>query len=438
MNERTASPRVALSVATTIFFMWGFITVLNDVLIPHLKSVFTLNYAQVMLVQFIFFGAYFVMSLPAGKVIARVGYRAGIMIGLVVTGVGALLFIPAARSVSYALFLGAFFVLASGITLLQVAANPYVSLMGEPRYASSRLNLAQALNSLGTTIAPAFGGALILSGVVLGSAELARLAPAELLAYRSQQAALVTGPYIGVAATLFVLAFVVWLFRLPPLTEATERADAQHHRFSDVLGYRHVRLGVVAIFLYVGAEVAIGSFMINYLSMAQIGGISEASAAGYVSLYWGGAMVGRFVGSLLMRRLDPRRLLGLFACIAALLVLTTMLGRGQVAFWSVVAIGLFNSIMFPTIFTLGIERMGAMTDKASSLLIMAIVGGALVPLLQGVLADRIGVQHAFVLPLACYAFIVYYGFAGSRIRGDTPMPAAAPLPVAAALPGRQP
>ncbi|MEO7430943.1 MAG: L-fucose:H+ symporter permease [Dokdonella sp.] len=416
MTDRTASPRVALAVTTTLFFMWGFITVLNDVLIPHLKSVFTLNYTQAMLVQLIFFGAYFVMSLPAGKVIERVGYRNGIMIGLAVTGVGALLFIPAAQTVSYAMFLGAFFVLASGITLLQVAANPYVSLLGDPRYASSRLNLAQALNSLGTTLAPKLGGVLILSATVLGAAELAQLAPAEQLAYRAQQAALVTGPYIAVAATLFVLAFVVWMFRLPPLTEATASADAHKHRFSDVLRHRHLRLGVVAIFLYVGAEVSIGSFMINYLSMASIGNVSEATAAGYVSLYWGGAMIGRFVGFALMRTLDPRRLLGGCAALAALLVACTMVAQGNVALWSVVAIGLFNSIMFPTIFTVAIEGMGTMTDKASSLLIMAIVGGAIVPVLQGALADHIGLQHAFVLPLLCYVFIVYYGFAGSLVR----------------------
>lgn len=425
MNDRTASPRTALIVATTLFFMWGFITVLNDVLIPHLKSVFALNYAQAMLVQFIFFGAYFVMSLPAGKVVALAGYRGGIVVGLGVTGMGALLFIPAAQWVSYPLFLFAFFVLASGITLLQVAANPYVCLLGEPRLASSRLNLAQALNSLGTTIAPALGGALILSGAVLGASELAQLAPAELSAYRGGQAALVTGPYIGIAITLFALAILVWLFRLPALTEATARADAGRHRFADVLGFRHVRLGVVAIFLYVGAEVSIGSFLINYLSMPTIGNISESTAAGYVSMYWGGAMLGRFAGFVLLRQLDPGRLLGAFASIAAVLVAVTMSSEGSIAVWSVVAIGLFNSIMFPNIFTLGIARMGAMTDKASSLLIMAIVGGAAVPLLQGLLADRIGVQHAFVLPLLCYLFIIFYGFRGSRIADDSPVPGAA-------------
>jgi len=414
MSTRTASPRVALGVVTTIFFMWGFITVLNDVLIPHLKSVFTLDYAQVMLVQFTFFGAYFVMSLPSGKVVSRIGYRLAIIAGLCVTGIGALLFIPAAQAQSYALFLFAFFVLASGITLLQVAANPYVSMLGEPRLASSRLNLAQALNSLGTTLAPKIGGLLILSTAVLGAAELAKLTPAQQLAYKLQQAQMVQAPYLGIALVLFALAAMVWLFRLPPVIN-TQEADDAHHRFADALKHRRVWLGMLAIFVYVGAEVSIGSFMINYLSLPQIGAMSQARAAGFVSLYWGGAMVGRFIGSALLTRVDTRRLLAVFATVAGALVLTTMLGTGHVAMWSVIAIGLFNSVMFPNIFTLGIEKFGALTGKVSSLLVMAIVGGAVVPLLQGVLADHVGVQHAFVLPLACYAYIVFYGLRGSRV-----------------------
>jgi FHS family L-fucose permease-like MFS transporter len=438
MSTRTASPRVALGVVTTIFFMWGFITVLNDVLIPHLKSVFTLDYAQVMLVQFTFFGAYFVMSLPSGKVVSRIGYRLSIIAGLCVTGVGALLFIPAAEAQSYALFLLAFFVLASGITLLQVAANPYVSMLGEARLASSRLNLAQALNSLGTTLAPKIGGLLILSTAVLGAAELAKLSPAQQVAYRLQQAHMVQGPYLGIALVLFALAVVVWLFHLPPVINVREADDA-HHRFADALKHGRVWFGMAAIFLYVGAEVSIGSFMINYLSLPQIGDMSEARAAGFVSLYWGGAMVGRFVGwfvqdstevpwllqsrlapmrtlgRLLLMRVEARRLLCFNAVVAGLLVLTTMLTHGNLAMWSVVAIGLFNSVMFPNIFTLGIEKFGALTGKVSSLLVMAIVGGAVIPLAQGALADHIGVQHAFVLPLACYAYIVFYGLRGSRV-----------------------
>ncbi len=414
MNDtRVAGNRTALTVATTIFFMWGLITSLNDVLIPHLKSMFTLNYAEVMLVQSTFFGAYFIMSLPSGKVVAHFGYRASIIAGLIVTGIGALLFLPAAQVQSYPLFLSAFFVLASGITLLQVAANPYVSLLGSARLASSRLNLAQALNSLGTTIGPKFGGLLILSTAVLGAADLVKLSPTAQTAYRLQQAHSVQGPYIGIAIVLFVLAVVVWLFRLPQL-ENTAVADDSHHRFVDALKLPRVWFGMLAIFVYVGAEVSIGSFMINYLALPGIGHMTEARAAGYVSLYWGGAMVGRFIGSALLTRIDTRKLLAFNAVVAVLLVATTMLAHGNVAVASVVAIGLFNSIMFPNIFTLGIEDCGPLTGKVSSLLVMAIVGGAVIPWLQGALADHVGVHHAFVLPMLCYLYIIFYGLKGSR------------------------
>lgn len=412
-TERVSSNRVAMTVMATIFFMWGFITVLNDVLIPHLKTVFTLNYAQVMLVQFTFFGAYFLMSLPSGKVLSHYGYRASIIVGLIVTGIGALLFLPAAQARSYGLFLFAFFVLASGITLLQVAANPYVSLLGPPRLASSRLNLVQALNSLGTMLAPTFGGLLILSASVLGAAQLAKLSPAAQTAYKLQQAHSVQGPYVGIAIVLFVLAVVVWLFHLPRLEGAAE--DDPQHRFADALKLRRVWLGMLAIFVYVGAEVSIGSFMINYLSLPEIGHMPEARAAFFVSLYWGGAMVGRFIGSALLTRIDTRKLLAFNAAVAALLVIATMLTFGHVAVATVVAIGLFNSVMFPNIFTLGIEDFGPLTSKVSSLLVMAIVGGAIIPLAQGAIADSIGVHHAYVLPLVCYLYIIYYGLRGSRV-----------------------
>lgn len=410
----TTSDRVAMTVVTSIFFMWGFITVLNDVLIPHLKSMFALDYRQAMLVQFTFFGAYFLLSLPSGKVVSHFGYRTSIIVGLIVTGIGALLFLPAAALQSYALFLFAFFVLAGGITLLQVAANPYVSLLGPPRLASSRLNLAQALNSLGTALAPKLGGLVVLSGATLGALELARLSPVAQALYKQQQAQLVQIPYLGIALVLFALAVVVWLFHLPQ-PEDTAAADDSHHRFADALVHRRVWFGMLAIFLYVGAEVSIGSFMINYLSLPQIGDMSQARAAGYVSLYWGGAMIGRFVGSALLTRIDTRKLLAAFAGVAALLVLTTMTTRGAIALWSIVAIGLFNSVMFPNIFTLGIEKFEALTGKVSSLLVMAIVGGAVIPFAQGALADRFGVQPAFALPLFCYLYIIFYGLKGSRV-----------------------
>ncbi|MBB5359058.1 FHS family L-fucose permease-like MFS transporter [Rhodanobacter sp. ANJX3] len=415
-NRYTDYP-MALGVLTTIFFMWGFLTCLNDILIPHLKSIFQLNYAQAILVQFTFFGAYFLMALPSGKLVAALGYKKGIVAGLAIAGIGALGFWPAAALHSYNAFLGALFVLATGITVLQVAANPYVALLGPERTSSSRLTLAQALNSLGTTLAPLFGGLLILSNVVKTPDELAKLAPAQQLIYQTQQAQAVQMPYVGLAIVLFLLAVFVWLFRLPTLEETTEKPGATtKHTLMEALRHPHVLFGVLGIFFYVGAEVSIGSFLVNYLAMPDIGHMSEQQATHYVSLYWGGAMVGRFIGSALMAKVLPRTLLSIFAAINALLVLTTMLTSGDMAVYSIVAIGLFNSIMFPTIFALGIERLGTLTSKASSLLIMAIVGGALIPYVQGVFADHIGLQHAFFLPLLCYAYILFYGVSGSKVR----------------------
>lgn len=409
---------VALAVTTTIFFLWGFLTSLNDVLIPHFKSVFELDYTRSMLIQFAFFGAYFVMSMPAGRIVDRLGYKRGIVLGLVVAGLGALLFLPAAQVQSYGLFLAALFVLASGITLLQVAANPYVSLLGDEAHASSRLTLAQALNSLGHTLGPAIGGLLILSVAVLGADALARLTPAELDAYRDAQAAAVQWPYLALALALFALAAFVYLFRLPQLAGAGHGRSTDTHTVADALRHRSLRLAAVGIFLYVGAEVAIGSFLINYLSLPQIGNLSESSAANYVSYYWGGAMLGRFAGAALLRHVEPPRLLALFAAIAALLLLATMAGSGMFAVVSVVAIGLVNSVMFPTLFTLGIRGLGPLTARGSSVLVMAIVGGAIVPLLMGMLADRVGPQLAFALPLLCYGYLVWYGWHARRAAPD--------------------
>lgn len=413
--QPASTNRLALVVVTSIFFMWGFLTCLNDILIPHLKAAFELNYARAMLIQFTFFGAYFLMSLPAGWVVGKLGYKYGIVVGLAIAGIGAALFWPAAEMHSYNVFLGALFVLATGITLLQVAANPYVALLGPERTASSRLTLAQALNSLGTAIAPIFGGMLILAAAPKTAAQLSAMPVAEALAYRSMEAQSVQLPYLVLAGLLFLLAIIIWLFRLPAIRASADAKDGQHHGLFEPLRYRHVLLGVLGIFFYVGAEVSIGSFLVNYLSQPDIGAMTEQSATTYVSAYWTGAMVGRFIGSALMLRVDPGKLLGIFAAIVVGLLLITMTTTGMTAVYSVVAIGLFNSIMFPTIFTLGVARLGPMTNKASSLLIMAIVGGAVVPLAMGFLADGIGVQHAFLLPALCYLFILYYGLRGSRV-----------------------
>ncbi len=413
MGRANLSSGAAIAVLSVIFFTWGGLTSLNDVLIPHLKAVFEMNYAQTMLIQFTFFSTYLVMSLPAGRVVAHLGYKPSIVAGLIVAAAGAFAFYPAAKVPSYPLFLLALFVLASGITLLQVSANPYISLLGEPRRASSRLTLAQALNSLGHTLSPALIGPLILSIAVLGSEELVRLPRAAREAYRLAQAQLVQLPYLGIAVGLLLLAGLVYLFRLPPLLEATEQADPHHHGFAEVLRHRPLRLGVLAIFVYVGAEVTIGSFLISYITQPGIANIDPGTASHYVSYYWGAAMTGRFIGSLLLRRIAPRSLLFAFALAAIALLATTITSRGALALWSVIAVGLFNSIMFPTLFTLSIEGLGPMTAKASSLLVMAIFGGAVVPQLQGFLADGIGVQRAFVLPALCYAYIAWYALAGS-------------------------
>jgi FHS family L-fucose permease-like MFS transporter len=417
--------RLALVVVTSIFFMWGFLTCLNDILIPHLKSVFELDWVRAMLIQFTFFGAYFLMSLPAGRLVGALGYKRGIVAGLGIAGAGALLFWPAAALHAYPLFLGALFVLATGITVLQVAANPYVALLGPYQTSHARLTLAQSMNSLGTTIAPLFGGLLILSAAPRTAEQLAAMPAAQAIAYRASEAQAVQGPYVGLAAALFVLAAIVMMFRLPTVHGVEYTAQDQRFRIADALAHPHVRFGVLAIFFYVGAEVSIGSVLVNYLSMPSIGhGLTEQQATRYVSMYWGGALVGRLAGSFLLAKIDPRRLLGVFAMVAAALLLVTMLSSGSVALWSVVAIGLFNSIMFPTIFALSIERLGPLTSKAASLLVMAIVGGAVVPLATGWLADQQGLQHAFLLPMLCYGYIAFYALRGSRLRAVAPPPVA--------------
>ena len=413
-SSTVVTPRVALAVATTLFFMWGFLTSLNDVLIPHLKAVFELNYTRAMLVQFTFFGAYFLMSLPAGWLVAHLGYKKGIIAGLLIAAVGALGFWPSAALRTYEAFLASLFVLATGITVLQVAANPYVALLGPEQTASSRLTLAQALNSLGTTLAPLFGGFLILSTTVMSGEQIQALPVAEQVAYRAAEAQSVQGPYLGLAIALALLAVFVRLFRLPSLAEATEKADSAPHTLLDALKHPHVLFGVLAIFFYVGAEVSIGSLMVNYLALPETGGMSEQRATQYVSAYWGCAMVGRFAGSWLLAQYPPRRLLAGFALANVVLLGVILAASGEVAVYGIVATGLFNSIMFPTIFSLAIERLGPLTNKASSLLIMAIVGGAVIPLLQGMLADRIGLHLSFVLPVACYLYIIFYGLVGSR------------------------
>ncbi len=415
---RTRTDLRAMTIATALFFMWGFLTCLNDILIPHLKAIFELSYAQAMLVQFAFFSSYFVFALPAGKLVEWRGYKQTMIIGLTVMAAGALLFLPASGLASFPLFLTALVALAAGITCLQVAANPYVTVLGPEQTASSRLNFSQAFNSLGTFLAPFFGGLLILGAPHLTPEKMHSLSTALLQAYRAQQASSVRLPYLGIAFALLALALALALLKIPPMTTS----DLQKLRGEDDAPstadsmWRHPWLlwASACIFLYVGAEVSIGSLLVNYFGLPQITGLAEQTAAKYVGLYWGCAMVGRFIGSAILQRLQTGLVLGFSAMMACLLVTTSMLTHGNTAMWAIIAVGLFNSVMFPNIFTLGLHNLGVLTGRGSSLLVMAIVGGALIPLLVGHLADLLGVQHAFIVPVVCYVFIAAFGFAARR------------------------
>ncbi len=401
-----------LAVVTTLFFMWGFLTCLNDILVPHLKSIFDLSYARVMLIQFAFFSAYFLFSIPWSKIVNAIGYQKAMVVGLLTMAFGAFLFLPAASAASYPLFLTALLILAAGITGLQVAANPYVVVLGKPETASSRLDLTQAFNSLGTTIAPKIGGLLILSAAPLAIEQLQQLAPQALHAYRVQQAASVKMPYTVIGVALVLLAVLIGTFKLPEIATAKYQPG---QKVDDSI-WRHPNLlfGALAIFSYVGAEVSIGSFLVNYFGLPEIANLSAKTAAGFVSFYWGGAMVGRFLGAGLLRRFKPGNLLGLCAIIAAALVTASMLLGGHTAMWTILAVGLFNSIMFPTIFSLGVAELGPLTGNGSGILNMAIVGGAILPVVQGAIADQVGLHHAFILPVLCYLYILYYGISGSK------------------------
>jgi FHS family L-fucose permease-like MFS transporter len=486
-ESSSSSYGAPLAVVTTLFFMWGFLTCLNDILVPHLKPIFDLNYRQIMLIQFAFFGAYFLFSIPSAKIIDWIGYQRSMVAGLLTMGLGAFLFVPAASVPSYPLFLIALIVLAAGITCLQVAANPYVTVLGKPQTASSRLNLTQAFNSLGTFLAPFFGGLLILSAEPKTMEEIHALAPAALQAYRLQEAATVKTPYVGLGIALVLLAIAIGSFKLPKIPQAQHQIG---EKVNDSI-WRHPNLifGAIGIFVYVGAEVSIGSFLVNYFSQPDIGGFTEKVAASFVAFYWGGAMIGRFIGSALLggaktaylglvsavaaalvvisypisqylvvsgqtgfmafvwkvvwvlvtaRPLfalvaavaliatiaaalgggqvtaKTNLLLGGFAVSTSVLVAISMLSSGHVALWSIILVGFFNSIMFPSIFTLGVAELGPLTGDGSGVMIMAIVGGALIPLAQGAIADRIGIHHAFFLPVICYVYILFFALSGSK------------------------
>jgi MFS transporter, FHS family, L-fucose permease len=391
---------VPLTLIVALYFGIGFITALNDILVPHFKDLFHLTNVAALLVQFCFFGAYFVMSLPSGWIIDKIGYKRGIVFALSLMGLGLLLFLPASIIIFYPLFLFALFVVGSGLALLQVAVNPYIGALGSPETAASRLNLAGGFNSLATTIAPRIGAALIFIAAGASVAELARS---------------VRLPYVVLAACAFAMAVITAFVPLPEVIEKRAQNDVSD---GSAWKFRHLRLGALAIFFYVGAEVAIGSLLIAYLGQPSMGGLSHEAAARYVSFYWGGAMVGRFIGFAALRKIRAQKALAFVSLVALVLIATTIVAHGHVAMWAVVACGLCNSVMWPCIFPLSVEGLGKYTSQGSGILITMVVGGAIIPEIQGFLADSFGYQQSFVVVLICYAYILYFALRGHRNFGS--------------------
>lgn len=431
MNQQK-SYRSSFILLTTLFFLWGFITVLVDSLIPRLRELFTLSYFQAGLVQFAFFGAYFLLSIPASYILSKIGYKKGIILGLLTMALGCLLFYPAASYRVFGVFMLAYFILAGGMTILQVAANPFVAVLGSEDGASSRLNLSQAFNSLGTAIAPAVGALFILSDTIKTEGEIAALSETAKESYLASEASAVQMPFIGLAMFIGLIAIIFLFAKLPKMMSETSTGT-----YLEAFKNKNLMLGVLGIFFYVGAEVAIGSYLVNYfLDMNLVDVIKENSmmksiAEGilnsgltdndnkaivgvFVTFYWSGAMIGRFVGSYLTKIMKPGKVLGIFATIAIGLILISISTTGLVSMWSILAVGLFNSIMFPTIFTLAIDGIGELKPKGSGLLCTAIVGGAIIPPLYGYMTDQIGFKTALFFVIACYTYILYFGYRNSK------------------------
>jgi MFS transporter, FHS family, L-fucose permease len=425
----------AMTVAAVVFFSFGFLTCLNDVISPHLKSIFFLDYSQMQNVPFYFFSSYFVFSYPAGKIVEKLGYKKATVTGLLVMALGALGFLPAAQFASFSMFLAALVVLAGGMTIVQVAMNPYVTVIGPPQTAASRLNLAQAFNSVGTFIAPLIGTYLILRNAkpALTTEQTHVLSVVEQLRYRAEQASTVRIPYLIIALGLGLLALALALMKLRTATGVSQHTqDFRPGAFAEALSrpdsiWRHPWLicAAIGIFVYVGAEVSIGNLLVSYMGLPSIAALPAATAGYFLMVYWGGAMVGRFIGSAILQKVRTGWLLGLAAIGAFVLVVTSLFTSGHVAMAAVLAVGFCNSIMFPSIFTLGIQDLGPLTSKGSSLLVASILGGAIVPKLQGILANHIGLQPSFILPAICYIYVALFGLAAIRrpVARDTLVPA---------------
>ncbi|WP_404339576.1 sugar MFS transporter [Sphingomonas sp. MMS12-HWE2-04] len=413
-----ASYRSALTLLASLFFMWGFITVINNTLLPHLRSVFDLSYTQTTLIESVWFIAYFVASIPSAKLIERIGYQKSLVTGLLIMAAGALGMMLAASIPSYGVTLVMLFVIASGITLLQVAANPYVAVVGKPETASSRLNLVQAMNSAGTMLAPSFGAYLILGRSKGGTAHAGEvLTQAERLA----DAQSVILPYGLVAVVLIVLAIVIARFPLPAMGSATSRLGKEERKNHSLWKHRNLVFGVPAIFIYLIAEIGVANLFVNFVSQPDIANLTHEQAGNYLTFLWGGMMVGRFVGSAVMQRISAEKVLAFFSIGAFAVMVITVFAHGPVAMWSLILVGLFHSIMFPTIFTLGIKGLGPLTEEGSGLLIMAIAGGALV-VVQGWLADAYGLQTSFILTAVCELYILFYALWGAKTTHALPEP----------------
>ncbi len=427
MKQQNQSYGSAFLLVTSLFFLWGFITVLVDSLIPRIRELFTLTYFQAGLVQFAFFGAYFVLSIPAGFILSKIGYKKGIVLGLATMAIGCFLFYPAASYREFTIFLMAYFTLAGGMTILQVAANPYVAALGSEVGASSRLNLSQAFNSLGTAIAPIIGAMFILSEKVKTSDEIDALSNTAKEAYLISEASAVQTPFLGIAGFIILLALVFLFVKLPTILQKVPKGG-----YRKLLNKPSLVMGAIGIFLYVGAEVAIGSYLVNYfidleLSLAiqnseTMRSLSEtllgnsiievsnlAIVGAFVTFYWSGAMVGRFIGAYLTKIIKPAKVLSAFAIGALVMIFISMSTTGFVAMWSILAVGLFNSIMFPTIFTMAIDGLDDLKPQASGILCTMIVGGAIIPPLYGKLADHFGFKLALILVVLCYGYIFLYG-----------------------------
>ncbi|UHG92377.1 sugar MFS transporter [Spirosoma oryzicola] len=392
----------ALLSLAVLYFMMGFITCLNDTLVPFFKKGFNLTYSQSSLVQFYFFLTYGIMSIPAGKIVEKVGYKTGMVLGFAIAAVGALLFFPASALHLYALFLGALFVIAIGIVLLQVAANPYITVLGPAQTASSRLTLIQGVGSMGTTVAPLFGAYFILAPLANASSDAVRY------------------PYLGIAGLLACIALVLWRLKLPVIRASADLNTHAEEPDKSVFAFRNLRFGIGGLFCYVGAEVSIGTFLTNYI--ADTLRISENEANSFVAFYWGSMLVGRFVGAGLLKTIRPASILTVCAVLAIALVLFSVNTTGYVAVWSMIAVGLCNSIMFAIIFSLSVDGLGKFTTQASGLLSTAIAGGAVVSFCQGLLIDHFTWPIAFMLPVVCYGYILFYGINGYKANAYTNPP----------------